>query len=130
MKDEKHIRVPIRHTPPHKSATLFFSLSPAYPTSHCTLWPNMHNPGKDFKKWGRERETAASQPDRRAEWGFQRHPSPPSPSALGIAPELWGSDDPYQGLDYHLSEWCHRAAGHRLAETSHCTGLPVISHLS
>lgn len=47
MKDEKHIRVPIRHTSPHKSTTLFLSSSPAYPNSHRSLRPSMHNIEKE-----------------------------------------------------------------------------------
>ena len=92
MKDEKHIRVPIRHTSTHESAALFFSLSPAYPTSHCTLWPNIHNPGKDFLKWGRESKRESCQPDRQVSFvGFWVPSIASLPTSRQDPPELRGS---------------------------------------
>lgn len=84
MEDEKHIRVPIRHTSPHKSTVLFFSSSPAYPTSHCTLWPNMHDVEENKEESGSERERERRQTDRGLEWACEWHPSPPFLSALRI----------------------------------------------
>lgn len=110
MKDEKHIRVPIRHTSPHKSAALFFSSSPANSTSQCTWWPNMHNIEKDKKVGQRD----SRQTGRQCEWACERPPPPPFLWGLWSPLKLWGSDDLYQGLDYHLSKRCHGVAGRSL----------------
>lgn len=91
MKDEKHIRVPIRHTFPHKSSALLLGSSLAHPVFHCTVQVNVHSAEEDE---GGQRNRQAGRQTGVLSWSSSHL----VPSALYGLPELLGSNDLHQSL--------------------------------